>query len=180
MSLWESVTVPLVRPPCPGCGRARLECWRMPCLELETLLEAAREGAEPGFGVLRAWCLLGGFDLELKNDGNPPLARPTFRVGDGAHYSFNGDSYPVTVIAVSPNGARVTVQKDRTARGLTSVSVGKARITVQREPGRALFIPDPKGRKMLFTRRKNGAYRSSGHGTWTLWPGREVEFNREF
>lgn len=88
------------------------------------------------------------------------LRRP-FRVGDGAHYYFNGDSYPCTVRKVSRSAHQVTVTLDRT-----------------HAPG--LFSPRDGGKEQVFTRRKDGRYRSKGHGTWTLCHGRRHEMNREF
>ena len=35
-----------------------------------------------------------------------------FKVGDGAHYSINGDSYPCTVRKVSKSGRQVWVSND--------------------------------------------------------------------
>lgn len=40
--------------PCPGCNRARSECWLLPCLYLETILakgpDAVARWAKPGGG----------------------------------------------------------------------------------------------------------------------------------
>ena len=144
------------REPCPGCGRPRLECWELPCPQL---MEFVRDIQSPvTFQLIRQWCLRGGFDLYQDRRGNR-YVRPRFAVGDGAHYWFNGDSYPVTVIDVSRGESRVTVRKDRSVHGL--------------------FLIDPNGKEMLFTRRKDGSYRSARDGTWILDLGRRAERNRE-
>jgi hypothetical protein len=36
----------------------------------------------------------------------------TFKVGDGAHFGFNGGRYPVTVVKVSDSGREVSVSHD--------------------------------------------------------------------
>jgi hypothetical protein len=33
-------------------------------------------------------------------------------VGDGATYTIGADAYPYTVVAVSPTGSRITIQRD--------------------------------------------------------------------
>ncbi len=37
----------------------------------------------------------------------------TFKVGDGVHWGFNGDSYPGTVRFISDSGRKVYVSRDR-------------------------------------------------------------------
>lgn len=46
--------------PCPGCHRDRRECWRMPCLELETMLAKPRNGRQ-----VLAW-IRAGLPRELR------------------------------------------------------------------------------------------------------------------
>lgn len=84
-------------------------------------------------------------ELKRQSPKAARLRRP-FRPGDGAHYSFNGDSYPCTVRKVSKSGHRVEVTHDRT-----------------RAPG--IFEPREEGKRSVFTRRRDGRYRSKGHGT---------------
>jgi hypothetical protein len=98
-------------------------------------------------------------DLKRQSPSAHRLRRP-FRVGDGAHYSFNGDSYPCTVRKVTRSGHQIEVTHDRT-----------------RAPG--IFEPCD-GRRYVFTRRRDGRYRSKGHGTWTLYHGRLHEWVKEF
>jgi hypothetical protein len=144
------------RDPCACCGRARLACWHDPCPYLVGL---ARDIRNPKtIERVSAWCAAGGFELHRDSQDNL-IARPWFNVGDGAHYAFNGDAYPVTVVEVSKSGTRVTVRRDKTRYGL--------------------FIIDPHGKTMVFTRRQDGAYRSSKCATWTLDLGRASERNRE-
>ena len=149
----------LKRDPCAGCGRSRLACWSDPCSELMELVRVSLHHPEASSQV-RQWCAEGGFDLYRDHPRNWPLARPRFAVGDGANYAFNGDAYPVTVIEVSQGESRVVVQRDRAIR-------------------KTLFIIDPKGKTMVFTRRRDGVYRSSKCGTWTLDLGRRKEWNNE-
>lgn len=144
------------RADCLCCARPRLTCWHDPCPQLVGL---ARDIRDPKtVERVTQWCAEGGFELHRGDNGNL-IARPWFYVGDGARYTFNGDAYPVTVVGVSKNGMRVTVRRDRSRYGL--------------------FIVDPNGKLMTFTRRQDGAYRSSKCGTWTLYLGRATERNRE-
>ena len=145
---------------CEGCARTRFECWRFPCPLLNDRLRDIRRNPEV-LTRARQWAAEGGFDLYQDRLGNWPIARPRFMVGDGAHYEFNGDAYPATVIDVSPGEANIIVRRDRVVR-------------------KGFFVIDPAGEVKTFTRRKDGAYRSKGDRTWTLDLGRESTWNREF
>ncbi len=109
------MTPALKRAPCANCGRSRLACWSDPCSELMELVRVSLHHPEASSQV-RQWCAEGGFDLY--RDHPPQLAARAsrFAVGDGAHYAFNGDAYPVTVIEVSQGESRVVVQHDRAIR----------------------------------------------------------------
>ena len=78
-----------------------------------------------------------------------------FTVGEGATYTINADHYPVTVREISPSGHRVVVTRDQVKRG-------------------RLFVPDEDGRRMVFTRRRDGVYRLAGYrrGPFLSAPGR--------
>jgi len=102
------------------------------------------------------------------------LRRP-FRPGDGAHYYFNGDSYPVTVRRVSRTGHQVWVTHDVTKAPNLFVPLSAKEV--------ARLFADPDGyearRKLRkFTRRKDGRY--FNRGTWVLGHGREHQWSREF
>lgn len=154
MSLSRSIN----REPCHCCRRPRLTCWGDPC---PYLLGLTKEIWDPkAYEKLCQWCAEGGFGLYRTDNLNWPVARPWFVVGDGANYAFNGDAYPVTVVEVSPSGTRIVVRRDRTTKY-------------------GFFVVDPEGKKMMFTLRKDGAYRSSKCGTWVLDLGRAARRNRE-
>lgn len=73
------------------------------------------------------------------------------QVGTHGSFGIGSDSYPCTVIAVSPSGHRVTVQEDRVVRYTPFPdSVGVE------------FERDTNGRTTVFTRRRNGRYREAG------------------
>jgi hypothetical protein len=82
-----------------------------------------------------------------------------YKVGDHVHYSFNGDSYPGAVIAVSKTKVFVELWKRR---------------------GPGIFIRVKNSEPRLFTLRSDGKFRSAGHGTWTLGKGMEHELSKEF
>ena len=90
---------------------------------------------------------------------NRPQTRVEFfapdkpRVGDLASFGYGGDSYPYTVIAVSPSGHKVTLQ-ERKARRVDNNGLS--------EDQRYITVENPKGGIMEFTRRKDGRYRPAG------------------
>lgn len=100
-----------------------------------------------------------------------------FKVGDGVSYGFNGDSYPATVVEVSPSGHRIVVQDDdaRCIKGDSSYGANDAQF---------LFAVNTKGRKTVFTRRWNGAYvmagSKGGFWCWSVWMGRSHTRNPSF
>lgn len=80
-------------------------------------------------------------------------------VGDGVHFSFNGDTYPGTVMKASETRLHVRIDMAR---------------------GAGIFVPDPKRTELrVFTLRADGEFRSSGHGTYRLGRGRESHRARE-
>jgi hypothetical protein len=82
-----------------------------------------------------------------------------YKVGDHVHYSFNGDSYPGAVVAVSKT--KILVE-----------------LWTQRGPG--IFVRSRNREPRLFTLRSDGEFRSAGHGTWILGKGMEQHLSREF
>jgi hypothetical protein len=47
-----------------------------------------------------------------RQESLPDCHGQTFKVGEGVHWGFNGDSYPGTVLYVSDSGRKVYVSKD--------------------------------------------------------------------
>ena len=77
--------------------------------------------------------------------------KPT--IGDGATYTIGADSYPYTVIEVSPSGKTIRVQRDR------AVLVGG-----EGEDSRHVYIPNTDREAETFTlRRSSGSYHRKGH-----------------
>ena len=96
-----------------------------------------------------------------------------FSPGDGATYGIGADSYPCTVREVSPSGHRVVVTLDDVRAQIPKRRVGA-------EPTK-VFIPREDGRRMVFTRRKDGSYRLVGRRNYTrLSPGRRSYFDPSF
>lgn len=73
------------------------------------------------------------------------------QVGTHGSYSIGSDSYPCTVVAVSPSGHRVTVETDETTK--STPFPDSTGIEFARREG---------GRRTVFTRRANGRYRMAG------------------
>lgn len=73
-------------------------------------------------------------------------------VGMGATIQYWSDSHPGTVIAVSPSGAKVTVQEDKATRTDTNGMSDMQSYT---------YEPDPNGKIHVFHRRTAG--REAGH-----------------
>jgi len=48
-----------------------------------------------------------------RTESLPSVNNVTFKVGDGVHWGFNGDTRPGTVVAVSRSGREVTVVLDK-------------------------------------------------------------------
>jgi hypothetical protein len=89
-------------------------------------------------------------DISVAEHDKLVAERNKYRVGDVVNYGFNGDYYTCQVVKVSTSGHQVHVQ-------------------------------EKEGSEIkLFTRRANGAYRSSGHGTWRLAHGAREERNPSF
>lgn len=53
-------------------------------------------------------------------------------------------------------------------------------VTIDTTHAPGLFSLRDNAKRQLFTRRRDGRYRSKGHGTWTLCHGRLHEMSREF
>jgi hypothetical protein len=76
------------------------------------------------------------------------------KVGDLASFGYGADSYPYTVVAVSPSGHQVTLQsrKAYACKGNNPFEGRQHYMTVE----------DPNGALEVFTRRKDGRYRPRG------------------
>ncbi len=100
----------------------------------------------------------------------PPI--PTYRVGDGVHYSHPNDVYPATVRKISKSGHQVWVSNDRIAKAEWDESFGpRAKLYEPRE------VPEEQWK--CFTRRRDGEYRAKGHTSPVLGPGRHYNRPRE-
>jgi hypothetical protein len=86
-------------------------------------------------------------------------------VGDGATVRYVSDSYAYTVIEVNRNGKELVLQEDK------AVKVGGEWPDYEYHT-----YPNPQGRIMTFTLRKNGVWRQKGsdmrHTGASLSPGR--------
>ena len=72
-------------------------------------------------------------------------------IGTRGSSRIGSDTYPCTVIAVSPSGHRITVQQDRVVR-----------YTPFPESRGAEFARNENGETTIFTRRRDGRYRQAG------------------
>lgn len=74
----------------------------------------------------------------------------TLKVGDGATYNVGSDSYPYTIVEISPNGRTVKIQADK--------AKNKAIYPEQDWE----FTPHPEGAVITLTLRSDGAFRPKG------------------
>lgn len=113
-----------------------------------------------------------GVDLVLV-EGQP------FQIGDGVHWSFNGDSYLGTVRKVSKSGREVWVSND------DHVATKKEKELVEKHgvhegPIDSIFtprdVPESQWRKfrLMNNKRKRNVF---SDGTFNLWHGREFAYN---
>ena len=72
-------------------------------------------------------------------------------VGTHGSYSVGSDSYPCTVVKVSPSGHQITVETDETTK--STAFPDSTGIEFARREG---------GERTVFTRRANGRYRMAG------------------
>ena len=89
----------------------------------------------------------------------------TWKIGEGVTLRYVSDCYPFTIVKISPSGRKIVIQEDRANR------VSGSWPDYQYE-----YIRDGYGRKMIFTFRKNGAWRQQGddmrHTGARISPGR--------
>lgn len=111
-----------------------------------------------------------------------PAPGPTFQVGDGVHWAFNGDSYPGTVRKVSKSGLKVWVSSDEhritdaerervRAHGFHEGAIDSAFIPVDMMPEYWKCFKFSTARKRI---------RFTNDGTFSLFHGREYSRNPSF
>lgn len=97
----------------------------------------------------------------------------TPKVGEGVAMQWWSDRHAGTVVAVSPSGKTVTVQRDKAT----------ARHTVMTDAQDWTFERDPDGVTTVFTLRKTGRYIAKGAsltGTPRLMAGRSEYYDYSF
>ncbi len=115
----------------------------------------------------------------------------TFKVGDGCHWGYNGDSYPGTVVKVSASGRKVWVSKDkyRVLRQGELVEVpmpafrGTFEGTDGSHPVHFTTVTVSDDQLTEYTLRKSGYFHAKGYSTgsaWALNPGRHYSYNPHF
>lgn len=103
--------------------------------------------------------------------------RGSFEVGQGVHYGYNGDSYPMTVLYVSDSGRKVYCSLDdyRVIDDLGGYAEGSRRCEFA-------TVVRPIAGCQCFTLRPDGRWREKpgkGYG-WTLVSGRVYSRNPSF
>jgi hypothetical protein len=101
-----------------------------------------------------------------------------FAVGAGVTFNIGSDSYPATVVDVSPSGHRVTITRDR-----MTPNEGVNGIAHRWTEADATFTVDPDARRQVFTRRatKTGfAWVEKGSKYVYLSPGRSCYMDPSF
>lgn len=106
----------------------------------------------------------------------------TFKVGDGCHWGFNGDSYPGTVVKVSKSGRKVWVSKDK--YHVIPRADGQSQ-AYSEGPKNCEFetVEVPESQLEEYTLRKSGQFHQRGYSkgyAWSLQPGRTYSYNPHF
>ena len=89
-------------------------------------------------------------------------------VGMPAYFSIGSDTYPATVVSVSPSGHKVVVQEAKYRR---TDSNGYS------ESQSYIVLADPEGALKTFTRRGDGAYRGAGGKSYRLYIGKYAAYS---
>lgn len=100
------------------------------------------------------------------------MKKREFKLGGGAHLRYGSDVYAYTVIAMSPSGKTVTLQR-------AHVDIIRPARSWGEQPERA-FKPDPEGATVKVTLRKDGRFRPVGSNTATAGPGYHEFYDPHF
>lgn len=84
------------------------------------------------------------------------------KVGDGITFHAGSDCYPWTIIAVSPSGKKITVQRDKAVRTDDNGYGGEQEYSI---------TPDPTGATNELSYRKDGYFHTVGCSMewWNRW-----------